>query len=55
MRDTYGKIFPLDQLVSTIKEEKKNGARHILCHGVFDVMHSGHILKQQKNMGVSSL
>ena len=43
MRDTYGKIFPLDQLVSTIKEEKKNGARHILCHGVFDVMHSGHI------------
>ena len=37
------KIFQIDQLTKKIKLEKKKSKKIIHCHGVFDLIHVGHI------------
>lgn len=58
IEDTSGdkhsdKIFSIDALPGIIDEHRKNGKRIIHCHGVFDLLHIGHIryFKQAKEMG----
>ena len=36
------KIFELENLVLKLKKLKKN-KKIVLCHGVFDILHHGHI------------
>ena len=38
-----GKISNLNILAENLKKEKSNGNRIVLCHGVFDLLHLGHI------------
>lgn len=47
------KIFELDSLAEYLKKEKANGKRIVLCHGVFDLLHLGHIrhFKEAKSSG----
>ena len=47
------KIFSIDLLAKTISKLKKNGKKIVLCHGVFDLLHIGHIkhFKEAKNLG----
>lgn len=37
------KIYPLDSLAKILEKEKAKGKRIVLCHGVFDLLHLGHI------------
>ncbi len=37
------KIFNLDELAGIIKKKKINGKIIVQCHGVFDLLHIGHI------------
>lgn len=37
------KIKTLEALVASVGREARGGARVVLCHGVFDVVHPGHI------------
>lgn len=47
------KIFLLKNLQKKIQIEKKKGKKIILCHGVFDLLHIGHIkhLSKAKDLG----
>ncbi len=47
------KIVDLDQLAQIVAGEKKKGRRVVHCHGVFDLLHIGHIrhFQQAKGMG----
>lgn len=47
------KIFSLEKLQRFIYEQKLKGKRIVLCHGVFDLLHVGHIkhFKEAKNLG----
>lgn len=47
------KIKSLDQLVKVISQLKKSGKKIVHCHGVFDLVHPGHIkhLQSAKKMG----
>lgn len=47
------KIYPLDSLAKIIRKEKAAGKRIIHCHGVFDLLHLGHIrhLQEAKTFG----
>ena len=47
------KIINLDALSNTIKELKKKKKKIVLCHGVFDLLHIGHIkhFKDAKKKG----
>ena len=47
------KIFKIDQLIKRIKLEKKKNRKVIHCHGVFDLIHVGHIkhFKEAKRKG----
>ncbi len=38
------KIVPLDQFAQRVAELKASGRKVVLCHGVFDLLHYGHIL-----------
>ena len=38
------KIFSISALEEKIESVRKDGRRVVLCHGVFDVMHPGHVL-----------
>jgi rfaE bifunctional protein kinase chain/domain/rfaE bifunctional protein nucleotidyltransferase chain/domain len=38
------KIVPLDQFAGRVAEMKAAGKKVVLCHGVFDLLHYGHIL-----------
>ncbi len=40
---THDKILPLSQLAERIAVLKKSGSRVVMCHGVFDLLHPGHI------------
>ncbi len=47
---TENKIKPRAELAKIIAQEKKKGKKVVLCHGVFDLVHLGHIrhFKQAK-------
>ena len=47
------KIVDLDTLARRVHELKRKGKRVVLCHGVFDLLHVGHIrhFAEAKNMG----
>ena len=47
------KIFELEELSRIIHNKKKQGKRIVLCHGVFDVLHLGHLehFKKSKSNG----
>ena len=47
------KIFLLNDLKNRINKEKLKGKKVILCHGVFDLLHIGHIkhFEQAKKLG----
>ena len=47
------KIFPLGIIQKIISREKLKKKKIVLCHGVFDLLHIGHIkhFKQAKNFG----
>ena len=47
MLDGNGKIHTLDALAHTLAALKKKGKKIVHCHGVFDLMHPGHILHFQ--------
>jgi len=41
--DVENKIRPLDELARAVAALKAQGRRVVLCHGVFDLLHIGHI------------
>lgn len=41
--DVFSKILPLEGLAQVIDGLKTQGRRVVLCHGVFDLLHIGHI------------
>ena len=47
------KILKPENLISKIASIKKNSKKVILCHGVFDLLHIGHIrhLSEAKKLG----
>ena len=47
------KIFQIDQLTKKIKLEKKKNKKIVHCHGVFDLVHVGHIkhFQEAKRIG----
>ena len=47
------KIFSVDNLRKIIDKEKLKGKKITLCHGVFDLLHIGHIkhFKESKKFG----
>lgn len=47
------KIFLLKDLQSVLNREKRTGKQVVLCHGVFDLLHVGHIkhLNEAKRLG----
>lgn len=42
-RDAREKVFPIHELASVLDRERAAGKTVVLCHGVFDMMHPGHI------------
>jgi len=50
---TGEKILPLDELAGVLAKLKANGRTVVHCHGVFDLMHVGHIkhFEQAKTFG----
>ena len=53
MKKNIKKIFNLEELKKKIFIQKKKGKKVVLCHGVFDLIHVGHIkhLKSAKDNG----
>ena len=49
----HSKVMELSDLATVIETDHKNGKRIIHCHGVFDLLHIGHIrhFNQAKEMG----
>ena len=47
------KILPIEKLQKFLNKEKKKGKKIVLCHGVFDLLHVGHInyFKSSKSHG----
>lgn len=47
------KILSFEELVEILEEDRKQGLRIIQCHGVFDLLHPGHIrhFKEAKALG----
>ena len=47
------KLFKIENLKKQITKEKKKNKKIVLCHGVFDLIHIGHIkhFKEAKNNG----
>jgi len=47
------KIKNIDEIAKIVSLKKSQGKRIVLCHGVFDLLHIGHIkhFKEAKNMG----
>ena len=48
-----GKIICRENIGEIIEKQKKNGKKIILCHGVFDLVHPGHLFhfEEAKKMG----
>jgi len=53
MQATHNKILTLDELSAKSQECRDSGKKVVLCHGTFDLIHTGHIryLKSAKNEG----
>ena len=53
MADSKQKILPLDKLARRLADLKVEGEKITLCHGVFDLLHPGHIhhLKEASRQG----
>ena len=47
------KIVEVDILAKLLKKQKDKGKKIVLCHGVFDLLHIGHIkhFKEAKEFG----
>ncbi len=47
------KVFQIEKLADLLIEHKKNGKKIVHCHGIFDILHIGHIryLEQAKQLG----
>lgn len=47
------KIKPVEKLADLLGEHRKNGQKIVHCHGIFDILHIGHIryLEQAKRLG----
>lgn len=47
------KIKPIEKLADLLNEHRKNGQKIVHCHGIFDILHIGHIryLEEAKRMG----
>lgn len=43
-RTVADKIVSLEQLAGEVRRRKQGGQRVVLCHGVFDLLHYGHML-----------
>ena len=43
MKKIHNKIQDIFKLSGTLKTHKQNGQKTVLCHGVFDLLHIGHI------------
>src|SRR5436309_12837249 len=41
--DTGNKIKPVDDLAKTVADLRAHGKKVVHCHGVFDLLHIGHI------------
>ena len=50
---TQGKVKALEELVHIVQRLRKEGRTVIHCHGVFDLLHIGHIryFRQAREMG----
>ena len=50
-----GKIVTKEAYQKIKKDAKKSGRKVVLCHGVFDLVHPGHIIhfEEAKKMGTS--
>ncbi|MFZ1988999.1 MAG: PfkB family carbohydrate kinase, partial [Alphaproteobacteria bacterium] len=42
-RDARSKIRPLDELSAIARQARQSGEVVVLCHGVFDLLHMGHV------------
>ncbi|HET6883052.1 MAG TPA: PfkB family carbohydrate kinase [Pirellulales bacterium] len=49
----YRKIVPLEDLARTLETERAAGRRIVHCHGVFDLLHVGHVrhFQQARKLG----
>ncbi|MHB2019351.1 MAG: PfkB family carbohydrate kinase [Candidatus Xenobia bacterium] len=47
------KVVPLQELAAVLRRRKQNGEKVVLCHGVFDLLHPGHIqhLEEAASLG----
>jgi rfaE bifunctional protein nucleotidyltransferase chain/domain len=47
------KILPLDELAAQLDAARTDGRRVVLCHGVFDLLHPGHIqhFREARSLG----
>ena len=47
------KIIDIQQLAQILKKHREQGEKIVLCHGVFDLLHIGHIrhFGQARQMG----
>ena len=43
MAKAYGKVRPLGELATIAARARKDGKAVVLAHGVFDLLHHGHI------------
>ena len=53
-KNNQSKIVSLTRLFNLTKKLKKNKKKIVLCHGVFDLLHVGHIkhFKEAKKMEI---
>jgi len=49
------KIVPLDELAQIVSQLKAEGKKVVHCHGVFDLLHPGHILHFQAARGLGDI
>ncbi|HJW87927.1 MAG TPA: adenylyltransferase/cytidyltransferase family protein, partial [Dehalococcoidia bacterium] len=49
------KIVPLDELAQIVSQCKAEGKKVVHCHGVFDLLHPGHILHFQAARGLGDV